>query len=96
MILSNDELLIDDLREGFRRYLEAEYPHIKNKSVTLSDAFYLQRHNIGISFWEALRNEGTMEQCREKLEEYFKNVRKMKSPRSNSFTYMSSIKILKE
>lgn len=96
MILSNDELLIDDLREGFRRYLEAEYPHIKNKSVTLSDAFYLQRHNIGISFWEALRNEGTMEQCREKLEEYFKDVRKMKSPRSNSFTYMSSIKILKE
>jgi len=96
MIPSNDELLIDDLREGFRQYLEVEYPHIKNKSVTLSDAFYLQRHNIGISFWEALRNEGTMEQCREKLEEYFKDVRKMKSPRSNSFTYMSSIKILKE
>lgn len=96
MILSNDELLIGDLREGFRQYLEAEYPYIKNKSVTLSDAFYLQRHNIGISFWEALRNEGTMEQCREKLEEYFKDVRKMKSPRSNSFTYMSSIKILKE
>lgn len=96
MISSNDDLLIDDLREGFRRYLDAEYPHIKNKSVTLSDAFYLQRHNIGISFWEALRNEGTMELCREKLEKYFNDVRKMKSPRSNSFTYMSSIKILKE
>lgn len=96
MISSNDDLLIDDLREGFRRYLDAEYPHIKNKSVTLSDAFYLQRHNIGISLWEALRNEGTMELCREKLEKYFKDVRKMKSPRSNSFTYMSSIKILKE
>jgi len=96
MISSNDDLLIDDLREGFRRYLDAEYPHIKNKSVTLSDAFYLQRYNIGISLWEALRNEGTMELCREKLEKYFKDVRKMKSPRSNSFTYMSSIKILKE
>jgi len=36
MISSNDDLLIVDLREGFRQYLDAEYPHIKNKSVILS------------------------------------------------------------
>lgn len=96
MISNNYELLIDDLREGFKQYLDAEYGHIQNKSVVISDAFYLHRHNIGINFWEALRNEKTMELCREKLEEYFKDVRKMKFPRNNSFTYMSSIKILKE
>lgn len=96
MIAINDDLLIDDLREGFRQYLEVEYSHIQNKGVVLSDAFYLHRHNVGIGFWEALRNEDTMELCREKLEVYFKDIRMMKSPRSNSFTYMSSIKILKE
>lgn len=92
----NNNVLIEDLREGFRQYLESEYTYLQNKGVVLSDAFYLHRHNIGIGFWEALRNEITMEQCREKLEAYFKDVRKMKSPRSNSYTYMSSIKILKE
>ena len=96
MIESNNDLVIKDLREGFRQYLEVEYTHIQNKGVVLSDAFYLQRHDIGIGFWEALRNEKTMELCRENLEIYFRDVRKMKSPRSNLFTYMSSIKILKE
>lgn len=91
-----EKALIEDLREGFRQYLEIEYAHIQNKGVVLSDAFYLHRHNVGIGFWEALRNEETMEQCRYKLELYFTDVRKMKSPRNNSFTYMSSIKILKE
>lgn len=56
------------------------------------DAFYIHRHSVGINFWETLRNEGTMELCREKLEEYFKDVRKMKSSRSNSFTYFTPAK----
>ena len=68
MISNNYQLLIDDLREGFKQYLDAEYGHIQNNSVVISDAFYLHRHNIGINFWEALRNEKTMELCREKLE----------------------------
>ena len=96
MIISNNDLLIEDLRDGFREYLEVEYAHLQNKSVVLSDAFYLYRHNVGIGFWEALKNEVAMERCRKMLEAYFQDVRKMKSPRSNSYTYMSSIKILKE
>lgn len=53
--------MIDDLREGFEQYLETEYAYLKDKNVTLSDAFYVYRHNVGIGFWEALRNEKTME-----------------------------------
>jgi len=94
--VSNEEIVIEELREGFRQYLDAEYNHLKDKGVVLSDAFYLSRHDIGIGFWEALRNEKTMELCRERLEVYFMDVREMKSPRSNSYTYMSSIKVLKE
>ncbi len=94
MVIGNDS--IKEIREEFRKYLEKEYSHIKNKNVILSDAFYLLRHNIGISFRDALRDERSLELCREKLEDYFKDVRRMKSPKNNSYTYMVSIKILKE
>lgn len=94
--MNTEELLIDDLREGMRQYLEMEYSHLKDKNVALSDAFYAHRHNVGVGFWESLKNEQTMEHCREKLEEYFVNVRKVKTPRSNSYSYLRSMKILKE
>ena len=51
VIQNTDEVLIEDLREGFRQYLEVEYAHLKDKNVALSDAFYLYRHNVGIGFW---------------------------------------------
>ncbi|WP_353892888.1 hypothetical protein PRVXH_002275 [Proteinivorax hydrogeniformans] len=94
--MNTEELLIDDLREGMRQYLEMEYSHLKDKNVALSDAFYAYRHNVGVGFWESLKNEQAMECCREKLEEYFVNVRKVKTPRSNSYSYLRSMKILKE
>lgn len=94
--MNTEKLLIDDLREGMRQYLAMEYSHLKDKNVTLSDAFYAYRHDVGVGFWESLKNEQTMEHCREKLEEYFVNVRKVKTPRSNSYSYIRSMKILKE
>jgi len=94
--MDTEKMLIGELREGFRQYLEVEYAHLKDKNVALSDSFYVHRHNVGIGFWEAFKNEQTMEQCREKLEEYFTNVRKVKTPRSNSYSYLRSMKILKE
>ena len=94
--MDTEELLIDDSREGLRQYLEMEYSHLKDKNVVLSDAFYVYRHNVGVGFWESLKNEQTMEHCREKLEDYFINVRKVKTPRSNSYSYLRSMKILKE
>lgn len=57
LLLSNNELLVEDLRERFRQYLVVEYSHIENKNIILSDALYLHRHDIGFGFWEALRNK---------------------------------------
>jgi hypothetical protein len=94
--MNAEELLIDDLKESMRLHLEMEYSHLKDKNVVLSDAFYAYRHNVGVGFWESLKNEQTMEYFREKLEEYFVNVRKVKTPRSNSYSYLRSMKILKE
>lgn len=96
MVINNEDLLLDNLKYKFRRYLESNYSHVKNIAIVQSDAFYVYRHNIGISFWKSMENEDTMENCREKLEEYFSSVRNVKTPRSNSFSYLSSMKILKE
>lgn len=96
MPFNTENALIEELREGFRNYLKTEYAHLKDKMVVLSDSFYLTRHNVGISFWEALRNEHTMEKCKKKLEKYFSDVRKVKDPKNNASSYMWSMKILKE
>lgn len=95
-MLNNEELLIENLKYKFKRYLELNYSHIKNIGVVQSDAFYIYRHNIGISFWKSIESEDKLEICREKLEEYFSSVRNAQTPRSNSFSYLSSLKILKE
>ncbi|MGQ7890617.1 hypothetical protein [Paenibacillus sp. WC2504] len=87
---------IIDLKRAFKEYLLTKYSHLKDKGVIFSDAFYLFRYDIGMSFWEVLENERSMVRCRELLEDYFINARKVKNPTSNSHTYMRSIRILKE
>jgi len=49
-----------------------------------------------MDFWDILENRNSINSCRELLEEYFENVRKRKSPISDSHTYIRAIKMLKE
>jgi hypothetical protein len=44
--LSNKK--VDALKKEFKTYVQTKYSHLKDKSVILSDAFYLYRHDIGI------------------------------------------------
>ncbi|WP_163537590.1 hypothetical protein [Gracilibacillus sp. YIM 98692] len=84
------------LKTEFKEYLNKKFSHLKDKSVIVSDAFYLNRYDIGISLWEALNSEKSMNLCRELLVDYFTNVHKVKNPSSNSSVYMRSMKILKD
>lgn len=87
---------VEQLKKEFKEYLQVKYSHLKDKSVILSDAFYLYRYDIGISLWAALESEQSMMNCRKKLESYFTYVHKVKDPTGNSFTYIRAMKILKE
>lgn len=91
-----DENKVKEIKQAFKEYIEIEYGHLKDKSVILSDAFYLNRHDIGIKLWEALESEQSMKHCQDLLEDYFTSEHKVKNPTSNTYTYMRSIKILKE
>ncbi|MDT0160701.1 hypothetical protein [Bacillus sp. AG4(2022)] len=93
-MLSNKK--VDILKEEFKVYIQTKYSHLKDKSVILSDAFYLYRHDVGIRLWEALENEHSMKRCQGLLEAYFTSEHKVKNPTSNTNTYMRSIKILTE
>ena len=87
---------VQALKSAFKQYISHEYALFKDKSIIISDAFYPYRYDIGIDLWDALVSEESKHRCRELLEIYFTNVRKVKSPLRNSHVYMRSIKILKE
>lgn len=91
----NDKKILT-LKAQFKGYLQMNYGHLKDKSVVLSDAFYLYRHDIGMSLWLALESDQSMMQCRKLLESYFTYVHKVNDSTNNSATYMRSMKILKE
>lgn len=52
-----DDRKVDALKKTFREYLQVEYSHLKDKSVILSDAFYLYRYDIGMTLWSALESK---------------------------------------
>ncbi|MEK5176721.1 hypothetical protein NST63_26635 [Heyndrickxia sp. FSL W8-0496] len=58
---------LKEIKQAFKEYIEIEYGHLKDKSVILSDTFYLNRHDIGIKFWEALESEQSMKHCQDLL-----------------------------
>ncbi len=84
------------MKKEFKDYLESNYQHIKSIPTITSDAFYIDRHDIGINLYDALKNEQSLYLCKKKLEQYFSNVKKVKSPKSNSSSYLYSITLLKE
>lgn len=86
----------DNLKAGFKTYLETEWNHLQNKQTIVSDAFYLLRHDVGITFQAVVQNEVTMEVCQVKLEAYLKNSKKQKFPRENARSYVYAMKMLKQ
>lgn len=88
---SREELV--ELRYNFNVFLDKYYSNLKRKDILCSDAFYIFRTNIGITFNEVLENENGLKKYRELLLKHFKNKGR-KNPKSDSFTYCNALKYL--
>lgn len=82
-----------ELRYNFNVFLDKYYSNLKRKDILCSDAFYIFRTNIGITFNEVLENENGLEKYGELLLKHFKNKGR-KNPKSDSFTYCNALKYL--
>lgn len=87
---------IEALRKQFKKYLNDNYKHLKDKSVIYSDSFYPYRHDIGMDFWDIFIDDNSLRKARELLEIKFSNEKSHKNPRMNSYGYMRTFKIFKE
>jgi hypothetical protein len=92
------DLQIDFLKTEFRKYLELNHSDFKTTttSTKVNAAFYIHKNEIGDSLFDALKNEQKMKQYREKIENYLTTDRKVKSPKRNSYNYLSALKLLNE
>lgn len=93
--IQDEILLYKTLRGNFRHYLEIKHPNLKAKSTIISDAFFPYRNDIGINFWEIFLNEINLDHCHILLEQFLKDIKKVKNPKSDSQSYFHSIKRLK-
>ena len=64
--ISDSEITV--LREQFKRYLNDNYAHLKDKGVIYSDTFFPYRHDIGLNFWDIFVDENSLGKARELLE----------------------------
>ena len=87
---------IEALRKQFKKYLNDNYEHLKDKSVIYSDSFYPYRHDIGMDFLDIFIDDNSLRKARELLEIKFSNEKSHKNPRMNSYGYMRTFKIFKE
>lgn len=87
---------IEALRKQFKKYLNDNYEHLKDKSVIYSDSFYPYRHDIGMDFWDIFIDDNSLRKARELLEIKFSNEKSHKNPRRNSYGYVRTFKIFKE
>jgi hypothetical protein len=87
---------IEALREQFKKYLNNNYGHLKDKGVIYSDAFYPYRYDIGMDFWDVFIDESSLRKARELLEIRFTNKQTHKNPKRNSYEYVHAFKIFKE
>ena len=97
----NQVVIISDkkvqaLRTIFKQYMNSEYAHLKSKSTIFSDAFYPLRYDIGMSLWDVLENEESIQRGRLRIEEYFRKVPNRNNPTNDASVYMNAIKKLKE
>ena len=86
---------LEELRFGFKEFLNKEYSHLVDKSVIYSDAFYIFRYDIGINPKEVLVDIDAFYKCKELLFKHFEKKGR-KNPKSDAGIYCTAIKLLRE
>jgi hypothetical protein len=83
-------------REEFKEWLEKKYTNLQKVTVTttVSDAFFIFNHNVGITFNDLLSGAKTLDDYRESVRQYL--VFKGKNPGNRPSGYASHMKYLLE
>jgi len=86
---------MNELRSGFKAYMQKRFPNDSNISSTISMAFFLERYgdDFDIDFRWVLTEKVIPDLYKQKLEEHF-ITRGIKDPRSNAFIYERSLRLL--
>ena len=50
-----DSKNIPELRKGFKQYLAENHSDLSKPEIIVSDAFYINSHDVGITFEDALK-----------------------------------------
>lgn len=64
---------------GFVEWMEKNYPNIQRPDIMASNVMYTINQNRGFSLNELINSEITLDEYRDKFEQYFKKI-KRKSP----------------
>lgn len=86
---------LEQLKLGFKIFLNEHYNHLSHKDIICSDAFYLFRQELRIEPKDVLSDADGVERYREKLIEHF-SKKGRKNPKSDAYTYCRCIRLLKE
>lgn len=89
-----DSKNIPELRKGFKQYLAENHSDLSKPEIIVSDAFYINSHDVGITFEQALKEKGT-EKLKEKLKAYFVSIGR-KNPTGQTHNYLRNFRLLKE
>lgn len=66
-------------QQGFVEWMERNYPRIQRPDIMASNVMYTINQNRGFSLNELINNEITLDEYRDKFEQYFEKINR-KSP----------------
>ncbi len=81
-------------RSEFKKWLSLKYPELKEVTITttVSDAFYIFNHDLGIAFDDIIEGRRTLEEYKESVRVYL--INNGKNPGTRPSGYTSHIKYL--
>ncbi|MBN2797304.1 MAG: hypothetical protein JXR88_17970 [Clostridia bacterium] len=70
-------------QQGFVEWMEKNYPNIQRPDIMASNVMYTINQNRGFSLNELVNHEITLDEYRDKFEQYFEKINR-KSPRGHA------------
>ena len=88
---------LNNLRDEFKTYLRESNPTWSDATVSTiySDAFFALNNNVGVDFWASLVSEASLLEARDKIRDYFVDVKGNERSDDRANGYLSALRQLK-
>ena len=87
---------VEQLRKGFRTYLEDTHPDWSNNTTSMHyDAFFAYNNNIGMDFWSCFLDDNSMKRARELISNYLRTENQSDRADVRANGYLKSMSYLK-